>query len=385
MKTVIRFLNDGTQHIYHFDKDGLLLSDETLTNLADIKQPDHPLIVLIPGSQVSMHQVTLPQMSRSEIEQAVPNVLEEKLPVPTETCYFAIGTPNNENVRSVGVINKTVWHQYLHALQEHELVAQAIMPDYLALPLTEDDWALLIEDDLALVRTGRQTGFTTDVTLLQQTLSLALSESTVQPEDIVNISESASTLPQINLPVAIMHEAGTIGSGHTQFNMLRASDQARAWTSLAKSPWKHVAKAVGALILLCIVGQLALLINYHFQRKHTDDQALTIYQSINPRAETLASARVDVERMIRAYKLEPNPFLHLINAFANAKAGIKNINLGQMTFDKNKTLTVTLTSSSNNDINALYQRLTKLGIQVKQNQSKMDGNRIVQTLTLGGH
>lgn len=384
MTVLLRFLLNGSYQLTQIDDSGHLLSQEHTNQLSDITIPTHsPCIICLPGTQISMHEVILPKMNKQEIQLAVPNLLEDRLPVPTETCYFAIGEPNTENLRHVAVINKARWQQTLDQLAEHEIHPQQIIPDYLALPLTEDDWAIVFEEDLTLVRTGLETGFTIETEMVNEMMARALSQATTQPEDIVNITDPNIQQPTVDAPVSVIHEPGIWGSGTTSFNMLnKPISTPRTRSTLSSWQWCGLS-AIGLIILL-FIGQLALLINTHLQLNALDKKILQAAKTLSPQIDRVEQTRTIIDRIVRSYQVDPNPFLTTFDQFAQAKQQFPTITLNGFEFNQGK-IKLSLTSRSTNNLNNLYQALIKHGVTVTQNQTQpTQGNMISQTLVLGG-
>lgn len=383
MTVILRFMLNNTYQLLKVSDTGQILSQAHFDQLDQITIPKNAIcIVCLPGTQVSMHHVTLPKMNKQEIQLAVPNLLEEQLPVPAETCYFATGMPTAKNQRQVAVINKARWIGYLEQLAAHEIHPQQIIPDYLALPLTEDDWAILFEDELALVRTGQETGFTIESSMINGMVASSLSQAIHQPEDIVNITNPDIEQPTVDAPVSVIHEPGQLGTGKTTFNMLdRPISTPHSRATL--SNWQWYGLSILALVLLLFAGQLTLLIHYHFQQQSLDTTILQVAKQISPNIDSVANTQTTIENVIRRYRVDPNPFLTTFNQFSQIKQQYPAVTLQTVDFSQGK-IKLSLQSRSISNLNNLYQTLVKNDLPVTQNQTQTgQGNMLSQTLVIG--
>lgn len=362
---------------------GQISSQEHFDQLDQITIPKNAMcIVCLPGTQVSMLHVTLPRMNKQEMQLAIPNLLEEQLPVPAETCYFATGMPNAENQRQVAVINKARWMGYLEQLAAHEIHPQQIIPDYLALPLTEDDWAILFEDELALARTGQETGFTIESSMINGMIASSLSQAIHQPEDIINITDPDIEQPTVDAPISVIHEPGLWGTGKTTFNMLdKPISTPRSRATL--SNWQWCGLSALGFILLLFAGQFTLLIHYHFQQKSLDATILQVAKQISPNIDSVDNTQTTVDNVIHSYRVDPNPFLTTFNQFSQIKEQYPAVKLQKFDFSQEK-IKLSLQSRSINNLNNLYQTLVKSDLPVTQNQIQTSqGNMLSQTLVIG--
>ena len=201
---IIRIFEDHTKQLFHFDDQGVLATNNSIQSFHELTDiHDSKLIILLPGTHVHMFKVNLPTMSASELQQAVPNSLEEQLSEDISELYFTIGEADDNKNRSVTVIRRTYWSQLIDELKQAGLTPDVIIPDYLALPLTAHRWSVYVDTETVLVRLAAQAGFSCDPNLINQLLSLTLNDTTTEiPEHVHIYIASTATPPKLELAAA---------------------------------------------------------------------------------------------------------------------------------------------------------------------------------------
>ncbi len=148
------------------------LYESTLEKLPSYKGA---LVVLIPSVQVQLFSAKLPSKQRQRVLQAVPYALEDRLAEDVEDLHFALGG-NEQGQQRVAVIRHTDMQALQRRLQAAGLQASWIVPDIFAVPYPEKGWGLLYLGNLALLRTGAQSGFALETATLKHLLPMLLDE-----------------------------------------------------------------------------------------------------------------------------------------------------------------------------------------------------------------
>ncbi len=134
--------------------------------------------VLVPGAEVLSARVNLPGKQRSRLLRALPYAMEEQLAAEVDSQHFALGeAADAEDHWPVAVVASSRMEEWHTRLGEASLEASALLPDYLALPLNEGRWSLLLEADGALLRSGATQGWRLPLADLPALLALALREA----------------------------------------------------------------------------------------------------------------------------------------------------------------------------------------------------------------
>ena len=118
--------------------------------------------VLVPGTECLLSQVKIPGRNRQKLLRAVPFALEEQLSDEVENLHFAVGKPMADGAWPVVVISR----QYMQALMDAIAVAgldvQQVISELQAIPAAENEITVLLDGEIALVRSGPYSGYVAD-------------------------------------------------------------------------------------------------------------------------------------------------------------------------------------------------------------------------------
>jgi general secretion pathway protein L len=131
------------------------------------------VVVVVPGTDVTLHRVQVPARSPAEIRMAVPFALEEQLAGKIEGLHFAVGSKAADGTVPVAVMSHDTLRGYLQPLIDAGIQPQSVIPEQLALPWHEGECSVLIDAVHAVVRTGSCEGFSVDNELLAEMLRRA--------------------------------------------------------------------------------------------------------------------------------------------------------------------------------------------------------------------
>ena len=171
---VIQQQNDGNKILSIINSEDTLVESRPCSSWSECSAIvyDH-LMLILPGEQVRLVSLKTPtSLSTSDLQQAIPNMLEESLAEDIQSLHFSIGAPNDRQERPIAVIKKTLWAQLMAELAEHHIRPDLLVPDYLALPYHEGTWSLYYDDHTVMVRTGLAEGFSTHPELITTLLPL---------------------------------------------------------------------------------------------------------------------------------------------------------------------------------------------------------------------
>src|SRR3990167_326659 len=161
MMFILQLFNDKTADWFEINDASEILSRRHLTDLSQCPKinPDANLIALFPGEKVTMTSVKLPSMRASERAQAIPFALEEQLASDPDSILVSIGNMQADGAFRVAVTEKAVFEAQLNMLHETNLYPRCLLPDFLALSWEPGTWSVLLQNQMALVRTDFQNGF----------------------------------------------------------------------------------------------------------------------------------------------------------------------------------------------------------------------------------
>lgn len=176
---------------------GELKNAEGLASLAE-RAGQRPVIALAPSSDILLKWVTLPPRAGRKVLAALPFMLEDELATDINQQFFAIG-PKVGNQQAVAVVSHekiTMWQQWL---DDANIFCDRLIPDVLAVPVTEGGWSVLTLGEQLLVRQDAFQGIQGETTWLLPTMG----HFTSQQSDPVPITNYAGIeldqLPNIDV------------------------------------------------------------------------------------------------------------------------------------------------------------------------------------------
>lgn len=162
------------------------------TNKFDEIGPDHHFIGLLPGTDVLLTKIKLPkQLSHANKLKAIPYALEEQLAEDLNQLHFVLGDKEKTDNYPVAVLNKAkmaLWKNCFDRLtNKSNRLTPILIPDLLLLPLRENHWSILIDDNKALIRTGECAGFSIEIENMIPLISLYFENKTLLLPEVIEI------------------------------------------------------------------------------------------------------------------------------------------------------------------------------------------------------
>lgn len=134
---------------------------------------ERPLIVIAPGSSVTLGRPELPVKSGSRVAQVVPFAMEESLAGEVEQFHFAIGPTDEAGATLVAALRRDEFRGWLDALAAAGLDPQAIVPDTLCVPDNPGKIVAVIDSGQLLVRAPGALPVALDAEPLTEAFTLA--------------------------------------------------------------------------------------------------------------------------------------------------------------------------------------------------------------------
>jgi general secretion pathway protein L len=112
------------------------------------------IVVLVPSESVLLLDTPVVSSRRSQLLNAVPFALEDQLVSPVEELHFALAERFSAARIAVAVVARATLREWIDVLAAHGIRADAIIPETLALPVSENTASVVIEDSRSLLRWG---------------------------------------------------------------------------------------------------------------------------------------------------------------------------------------------------------------------------------------
>lgn len=231
---------------------GELANAQGLSTLTE-RAGNRPIDVLVPASAMTLTSVNLPEKGQRQALKALPFMLEESIADDVDAMHFTVG-PRNGDALSVVAVAHEQMQTWLSCLADAGLKVKRIVPDCLALPLQECQWAAMRFGNELLLRTGLGTGHS----LPLPWLPVAMKQLTAQAEELSVASYSEMQLdgvelkPQpLDLPMLVLAR----GILHAPINLLSGVYTPKREYSKHLLQWKNAAIVLAVAIVLSLVNK----------------------------------------------------------------------------------------------------------------------------------
>lgn len=226
---------------------------ETLSGLppAALREAAREIVVLVPGADVLVSEVTLSARSRNQLMRALPYAVEDQLLDPVEEMHFAasaaLGNTEGGIRYGMAAVAKARMRQWVDHLAATDLRADVLLPDTLALPLRDGKPTALIDAERALVRLAPFSTFVCAPAALDDWLGhIGVERSSLNIHDLRSPSRANSHTNALSVLAA--------GLTPLALNMLQGEFAPAHRHAREASLWRKVALAAVAVVVLAIVG-----------------------------------------------------------------------------------------------------------------------------------
>ena len=357
------------------------------------------VVVLVPGIDCLLTQATVPGRNRQKLLRAVPYALEDQLIEDVENLHFSLGPASSGGSYPVAVIATRRIDAILEDCRSAGLDVYQLIPDLLMVPCADDAICVVIEDDLALVRSGPYAGFVVEA----ENLGLLLARLPQPAEDVPARPLKAW------MPVGgVMPEFGEFtpsGAEIARYEdsalLLLAQGGRTPHIDLLQGPYSHGQewgklwqqwRATAALLLAGIlVSNLATGVDYF--RLRGEQQALNermqaIFLEAFPGTRRVVDPRVQMQQQLEQLQRRAGGsarFLNLLARSANILRSAQGIEISGASYRSGR-LDVDLTASNLQVLDQLKQSLSASGLSVEIQSAAADaGQRVKGRLRIQGN
>jgi general secretion pathway protein L len=355
------------------------------------------VVVLVPGIDCLLTQATIPGRNRQKLLRAVPYALEEQLIEDVENSHFSLGPAVPGGGYPVVVIATRRIEAILDACRSAGLDVYQLVPDLLAVPCTGDAVCVLIDGDMALVRTGAYSGFVVETDNLK--LLLAGQE---QPED------SPPRRVTVRMPVgAVLPDLGTAAAAAeiTRYEgsalMLFSQGLDSGFIDLLQGPYSRNQewgkiwrpwRATAALLLAgVLLSNIVTGVDYFRLRGERDDlnaRMQAVFMESFPGTKRVVDPRVQMQQQLEQLQRQAGSsarFLVLLARSADVLRTAKDVEISGASYRAGR-LDVDLTAANLQVLDQLKQSLSAHGLAVEIQSAAADaGQRVKGRLRIQGN
>lgn len=369
----------------------------TLTDAAG-ESAGQRVVVLVSGADALLTRVSIPgSSSRQKLLRAVPYALEEQVSEDVEDLHFAVGVAMEEGAWPVAVISRHVIQDLTEDALEAGLDIQQVIPEVLALPYRGNETSVLVENDVALVRTDQSAGFAVDSDNLGMLLAarmtdeedslpplhLFVPEDSLQPDTGEYVGETRVE-PFAGDPLYVFAQ----GLDGRAINLLQGDfSRSSDWVALLR-PWRATAALLVAGIIL---SNVVMGIDY-FRLKSESEQLRTqieqTFKTAMPETRRIVNPRIQMQQQLDKLQHKSGTaggFLSLLSQSGEVLKGMQGVQVDGASFRAGR-LDVDLKVSNLQLLDQLKQELMKSGRLTVEIQSATTGadQRVQSRLRIAG-
>ena len=394
MKAVIKYDESGVLVLQRLQVHATpvpLATPDGMAQLHALLQNDRSSVVFaFPSEQVTLLTHQVEQAERKLLSQSLPYSLEDRLAEDIDELHFAHRWLNEGEV-AVAVVRKALMDDW----QQEPAISPVgqWMPDTLLLPVSSNQWVVVVEASRCLVRVSDERAFVCQPDLLNVFLSASLESGA--PDSIVVYSSSESQLPDLD---AALRDLMLVRKGGWLDAVMMSSDvpallnlrQGSYAPILPWASWWQQWRWVAATLLGAALIQGALSYS-QFQQAQSVNLDIrrdieSRYREVYPQG-AIVDAEKQLERQLRSLRGDAQSagFMSLLEqagAVLNAVPGTQLINLNYT--DRNGQLGLTLMASDFDALETLRSKLASEGLKVELENSSAQGNQVRARLRVGG-
>ncbi len=233
---------------------------ESLDELNELSDYAHqrPVHLIVDGQDVTLHNIDIPAGSSRNLEQVLPNMLEDDLAQDIERMHFAI-LDKSQGQAVVCGIERQLLEGWLAQFKQAGFLVKALIPDMLLLPQQPEAIAAMQLGDQWLIRCNEFHAYSLDSDWLAMLLD---SEEWKTSEDQTSVITSYTSLPSGDLDLSKWQEdlshmpmsllaRGSSQAASKKLNLLTGKYKPKSSLGKYWKVWQKV--AVAAVFLIAVL------------------------------------------------------------------------------------------------------------------------------------
>jgi general secretion pathway protein L len=367
---------------------GELSGADELSSLSE-KAKTRKLCVLVSGADVALHELHVPAKSQRAIKQAAPYMLEDELAQDVDDCFFAYASEKGSGDKNclVAVVADTQMQAWLGWLFEAGLSTKVMLPDCLALPVSEGQSNLMQLGEQVLIRAGKWQAQTLDPQLwsIAKSSLLAENQSVVQHtqfDDYVDDVEVTTDLAELPLALLAIH------SKAAPVNLLQDRYRVIEKRSAANKSWLIAAGLVGITLVTSLAFKGVKLMRLNDQIAQVEDTIVQEYKTAFPetkrvRVSTIKSQLKRKLKQLGGANQSEGDFITMLASTESAFKQVPNLKPTSIKFDaKRNELRLQAIADNYQAFETFKVALEKQRFTVKQGAQNNQGDKVTGSFSI---
>jgi len=365
--------------------------------------PGRRVVLLVPGTEVTLAEPELPVKSGARLAQVVPYALEEQLASDVDTLHFAVGTrPVGAVGTPVAIVSRALMQRWHDSLEAAGIRADAAYADSAAVPGAAPGCSLMLDDSLLYVRRADALAFVLDATVPSEALDVALpgpqagdagieaaehvtfyasAEDYETHRDVIEgLRDRTASLAVKLLPEGPLPLLAAVAAGGAGINLLQGPFSGRASLGTRLRPWRVPAALAAGVVLLFLVNQGVAWWKDSRSEKALDSQIAQLFSQVLPN-QPIVDPRAQIQGVLGAQGAGGAGLLPAISALAEAMAQAPTAKIEAMSFRGNA-LELRLTAPTVESIDSIKQAISRNGITAELQSATPRGGVVEGRLQL---
>ena len=349
------------------------------------------VVVLLPGSEITLAEPELPVRGSARIAQAVPFALEEQLASDVEALHFAVGArPAGAAGTPVAVVSRSTFERWLAQCDAAGLELSAAYADTAAVPVAGAGCTLLLDGTQLYVRRPDSLPYLLDAEPLGAALELALpgpaaegeagehvtfytstAEYERQRELIEGLRSRTATLQVKLLPDGPLPLLATQAVNDAGVNLLQGPYAPRSSLRTRMREWRLPAALAAAVVLVFIGSHAALWWKQSRAERALDAQIAEIFAQALP-GQPVVDPRAQMQGALGAGGAAGGGLLPAMSVIAQAMAQAPEARLRSVSF-RNNVIELNLTAPSIESLDGIKQGMNRDGVTAEIQSANPNG------------
>ncbi len=361
---------------------------------------DARVIVIVPGEDVVIAEVSLPGQNKQRLQAALPFALEDQLIDDVGDLHFVLGPRYGNNKYVAAVVNRECMQRWSTICDELGLRVDVMVPDTLALSTTIGTWTILLEDTRSIVRTGVYAGFAADHSNLNELLSTTISDADgVTPERIdiidcrdINISNNDFSLDSgIELHVNNFENDSLIWlAEHFDYeapiNLLSGEFSRKEKVKGQLRKWYPTAILLAAVLFLNITTKVINYVSLSNESQRLTAEMERVYKSTFPQAKRVVNAAAQMQQKLKSLQSRAGDSESSLSSMLTQVAPVLRATPGLMIKSlryQNGRLDIESDLGNFSALNQLEKMLSeRAGMKVEVKSASQNKNKVVSRLEI---
>jgi general secretion pathway protein L len=375
--------------------DGQFLDDEVVRDelQAVLRQPGYTICFAVPGVDARLCQLTISPEERKHLEKSLPFMLEEDLVGDIEDLHFA-WTLRDKLELIVAICSKSNMHHWQGILADFPGVNRWL-PESMLLPWQSGEWCVLVEEGLAVVRTGFHEGFSIEKDMLSFVLAAAIKESADLPQAIIvygQDQERDTALIPEEIRDRVQWRRGELGSAlllaqspSLSANLLQGEFAVRLPLARWWKQWRTVAAVMALAFCAHLVATYA-----EFASLQRENQALRLAVEQNYREAYPKGALVDAEKQLNRQlgalrgSNQASGFVSLLSRVGKVISGTPGTTIASMNYsDRSGEVRLNITANNYEVVDEIRTALNRAGMSATMESSNAQGEKVQARMRVG--